>query len=172
MDDQLLTARARIHLVPAVLALANPPWQRDVWLDPATFENLDQVCHTLFDDFGDAQHPERYLGIGLRTEEEVVLMRQLDAALAAVEGEAPNDTDVEYLRAEGWTRVVTVAGRLAQVMVANDLHELLALHESRVTDPAQRPAHHTERDAGGEGGQPPPISAWTSAVDRTSPKDR
>ncbi|MGW1093383.1 hypothetical protein ACWD4L_46275 [Streptomyces sp. NPDC002596] len=40
-DDQLITARARIHLVPAVLALANPPWQRDVWLDPTAFENLD-----------------------------------------------------------------------------------------------------------------------------------
>ncbi|WP_329453700.1 hypothetical protein OG894_45135 (plasmid) [Streptomyces sp. NBC_01724] len=135
-DDQLITARARIHLVPAVLALANPPWQRDVWLDPAAFENLDLVCHTLFDDFCDAEHPERYLGTGLRTEEEVALIRQLDAALTAASAEAPNDTDMEYLRAESWTHVVTVAGRLAQVMVANDLHELLTLNEARVAGEA------------------------------------
>ncbi|WP_405666675.1 hypothetical protein [Streptomyces sp. NBC_00055] len=135
-DDQLITARARIHLVPAVLALANPPWQREVWLDPTTFENLDLVCHTLFDDFCDAEHPERYLGIGLRTEEEVALLRQLDAALTAASAESPNDTDMDYLSAESWTHVVTVAGRLAQVMVANDLYELLALNEARVAGEA------------------------------------
>lgn len=135
-DDQPITARARIHLVPAVLALANPPWQRDVWLDPTAFENLDLVCHTLFDDFCDAAHPERYLGIGLRTEEEVALIRQLDAALTAASAEAPNDTDMDYLSVESWPHVVTIAGRLAQVMVANDLHELLALNEARVAGEA------------------------------------
>ncbi|MCT9008034.1 hypothetical protein [Streptomyces rhizosphaerihabitans] len=40
-EDCRRTANFRVHLVPAVLALANPPWQRDVWLDPSTFENLD-----------------------------------------------------------------------------------------------------------------------------------
>ncbi|MFJ9025430.1 hypothetical protein ACIRPU_36475 [Streptomyces sp. NPDC102259] len=67
-----------------VLALANPPWQRDVWLDPSEFVNIDHVFHTLFDDFCDAGEPERFLGISLRT-------------------------------------VVAIAGRLAQVMVSNDL---------------------------------------------------
>ncbi|MGW6284855.1 SCO4402 family protein [Streptomyces sp. NPDC055107] len=131
-DDGLITARVRIQLVPAVLALANPPWQRDVWLDPSTFENLDHIFHVLFDDFCDAEHPERYLGIGLRTEEEVALMRQLGAALDTAGTEAPGETDVEYLRAGSWPQVVAVAGRLAQVMIANDLLELLALHENRV----------------------------------------
>ncbi|WP_371624818.1 hypothetical protein OG245_19765 [Streptomyces sp. NBC_01116] len=131
-DDRLITARVRIQLVPAVLALANPPWQRDVWLDPSTFENLDHIFHVLFDDFCDAEHPERYLGIGLRTEEEVALMRQLGAALDTAGTEAPGETDVEYLRAGSWPQVVAVAGRLAQVMIANDLLELLALHEDRV----------------------------------------
>ncbi len=86
-DLGLITARVRTHLVPAVLALAHPPWQHDVWLDPATFENLDHIFHVLYDDFCDADHPERYLGIGLRTEEEVALMRQLGRAIAAVEAE-------------------------------------------------------------------------------------
>ncbi|MET7497145.1 hypothetical protein ABZV61_19905 [Streptomyces sp900116325] len=123
-------ANFRVHLVPAVLALANPPWQRAVWLDPSTFENLDHIFHTLFDDFCDADEPERYLGMSLRTEEEVALMRELGAALNAAADEAPNDTDAEYLQAAAWPEVVAVAGRLAQVMVGNDMGELAALHES------------------------------------------
>ncbi|MFF4944987.1 MULTISPECIES: SCO4402 family protein [Streptomyces] len=130
-DDRVIMARARIHLVPAVLALANPPWQRDVWLDPEVFEDLEYVIHTLYDDFCDAEHPERYLGIGLRSEEEVVLLRELDRALTVAEDQAPDDSDAEMLRVEGWAEVVAVAGRLAQVMVANDLGELLALQEAR-----------------------------------------
>ncbi|MFJ2849922.1 SCO4402 family protein [Streptomyces rubiginosohelvolus] len=130
-DDRVIMARARTHLVPAVLALANPPWQRDVWLDPEVFEDLGYVLHTLFDDFCDAEHPERYLGIGLRSEEEVVLLRELDRALTVAEDEAPDGSDAEMLRVEGWAEVVAVAGRLAQVMVGNDLGALLALEEAR-----------------------------------------
>nr|WTB35558.1 hypothetical protein OG781_44460 [Streptomyces sp. NBC_00830] len=138
-EDSRHLANFRVHLVPAVLALANPPWQRDVWLDPSTFENLDHIFHTLFDDFCDADEPERYLGTSLRTEEEVALMRELGAALNAAADEAPNDTDAEYLQAAAWPEVVTVAGRLAQVMVGNDLKELAALHESEArVQPANR----------------------------------
>lgn len=97
-------ARARVHLVPAVLALANPPWQRDVWLDPEAFEDLASVIHTLFDDFCDAEHPERYLGIGLRSEEEAVLLRELDRALTVAEAQAPGGSDEEMLRVQGWGR--------------------------------------------------------------------
>ncbi|WP_406400714.1 hypothetical protein OH805_16965 [Streptomyces sp. NBC_00879] len=127
-QDARHNANFRVHLVPVVLALANPPWQREVWLDPSAFEKLDHVFHTLFDDFCDADEPERYLGTSLRTEEEVTLMRELGAALNAAAAEAPNDTDAEYLQANAWPEVVAVAGRLAQVMVANDLWELAALH--------------------------------------------
>ncbi|NED04516.1 hypothetical protein G3I55_22945 [Streptomyces sp. SID6648] len=130
-DDRVIMARARTHLVPAVLALANPPWQRDVWLDPELFEDLGYVIHTLYDDFCDAEQPERYLGIGLRSEEEVVLLRELDRALTVAEDQAPSGFDAEMLCVEGWAEVVAVAGRLAQVMVANDLGEILALHEAR-----------------------------------------
>jgi hypothetical protein len=128
--DARLIANHRIHVVPAVLALANPPWQRDVWLDPAVFENVDHVFHTLFDDFCDADEPERFLGISLRTEEEVTLMRELGVALNDAVAEARDDTDEEYLQSVCWPEVVAVAGRLAQVMVTNDLKELAALHET------------------------------------------
>ncbi|MGQ4382280.1 SCO4402 family protein [Streptomyces sp. SAS_270] len=128
-EDARLLANHRVHVVPVVLALANPPWQRDVWLDPSMFENLDHVFHTLFDDFCDADEPEQYLGVSLRTEEEVALMRELGIALNAAATEAPEETDAEYLRTPSWPKVVAVAGRLAQVMVANDLKELAAMHE-------------------------------------------
>ncbi|MEW2510848.1 hypothetical protein [Streptomyces sp. NPDC046870] len=129
-EDARLLANHRVHVVPVVLALANPPWQQDVWLDPSVFENLDHVFHTLFDDFCDADKPERYLGVSLRTEEEVALMRELGTMLNAAAAEAPNNTDAEYLQAPTWPKVVAVAGRLAQVMVANDLRELAALHDA------------------------------------------
>ncbi|MFJ9721271.1 hypothetical protein ACIRP3_00775 [Streptomyces sp. NPDC101209] len=133
-----LLANHRVHVVPVVLALANPPWQRDVWLDPAKFENLDHVFHTLFDDFCDADEPERYLGISLRSDEEVVLVRELGAALNAAAAAAPNDTDAEYLQSPAWPEVVSIAGRLAQVMVTNDLGELATLLEYAVVpDPCQ-----------------------------------
>lgn len=117
-------ANHRVHVVPVVLALANPPWQQDVWLDPSEFENIDHVFHTLFDGFCDADEPERFLGISLRTEEEVTLMRALGVALNAAAAEASHDTDAEYLQASAWPEVVAIAGRLAQVMVSNDLRLL------------------------------------------------
>ncbi|MGY5032569.1 SCO4402 family protein [Streptomyces sp. 900116325] len=128
-EDAQLMANHRVHVVPVVLALANPPRQRDVWLDPSVFENVDHVFHTLFDGFCDADEPERYLGVSLRTEDEVVLMRELGVALNAAAVEEPNDTDAEYLQAAAWPEVVAVAGRLAQVMVRNDLGQLAALHD-------------------------------------------
>ncbi|MGY4745909.1 SCO4402 family protein [Streptomyces sp. ATMOS53] len=110
--------------------MANPPWQQDIWLNPSVFENVDHVFHTLFDDFCDADEPERYLGVSLRSEEEVALMRELGITLNAAAAETPDDTDEEYLRAPSWPKVVAVAGRLAHVMVANDLKELAALHDA------------------------------------------
>ncbi|WP_239091791.1 hypothetical protein [Streptomyces sp. SID14478] len=59
------------------------------------FENLDHISHTLFDDFCDADEPERCLGISLRTEEEVSLMRELGVALGVADAQVPNDTDEE-----------------------------------------------------------------------------
>ncbi|MFJ9590489.1 SCO4402 family protein [Streptomyces acidicola] len=133
-----LIANHRVQVVPVVLALANPPWQRDVWLDPSAFEDLDHVFHTLFDDFCDADEPERYLGVSLRSDEEVDLMRKLGVALNAAASEAPNDTDAEYLQASVWPEVVAIAGRLAQIMVANDLRQLaVLLDEAAVPDPCQ-----------------------------------
>ncbi|MFD7704807.1 hypothetical protein [Streptomyces caelestis] len=80
-EDSRRLTDFRVHLLPVVLALADPPWQRDVWLDPSAFEKLDHVFRTLFDDFCDADNPESYLGTSLRTQKEVVLMRQLGTAL-------------------------------------------------------------------------------------------
>ncbi len=77
------------------------------------------------------QATERYLGIGPRSEEEALFLRELDHALTAAEARAPSGSDEEILRAEGWAEVVAVAGRPTQVMVANDLGEILALHEAR-----------------------------------------
>ncbi|MGW0144768.1 SCO4402 family protein [Streptomyces sp. NPDC004822] len=108
--DARVIANHRVHVVPAVLAPADPPWQRDVWLDPSLFENLDHVFHALFDDFCDADEPERFLGASLRTEEEVVLMREWASASTTQRSRQPGGTDEEYLRPAWWPEVVAVAG--------------------------------------------------------------
>jgi hypothetical protein len=120
----------RQHVVPAVLSLASPSWQREVWLNREEFEDLDYIVHVLFDDFCSAEEPAGWLGVSLRTREEVDLMRELGAVYTAVQNavgaRAPDDV---YLDAQGWPAVVAVAARLAQVMVANDLTALAHLHE-------------------------------------------
>jgi hypothetical protein len=120
----------RLHVVPAVLALASPSWQRDVWLRPEEFEDLDYVVTVLFDDFCNADNPGPWLGKSLRTEEEVVLMKELGEVYSPVQEEVGRGApDEVYLDAPGWSNVIVVAGRLAQVMVTNDLKAAALLHE-------------------------------------------
>lgn len=117
--------------MPAVVALASPTWQREVWLDPDQFEDLDYTVHVLFDDFCDASNPLPWLGQCLRNEEEVELMARLGAAFSEVQasvGAAAGDED--YLDAPGWSAVVSAAARLAQVLVSNDQSALSKLHDA------------------------------------------
>ncbi|MFF4845309.1 SCO4402 family protein [Streptomyces collinus] len=120
----------RLHVVPAVLALASPSWQRDVWLCPEEFENLDHVVNVLFDDFCNANDPAPWLGKSLRTEEEVALMKELGKVYSTVQEEVGRGTaDEVYLDAPAWGTVIAVAGRLAQVMVTNDIQAAALLQE-------------------------------------------
>ncbi|MBF6045235.1 hypothetical protein GO001_08360 [Streptomyces sp. NRRL B-1677] len=113
---------SRLHVVPAVLALATPTWQREVWLNSEEFEDLDYIVHVLFDDFCDADDPAPWLGKSLRTEEEVALMKELGAAYSAVESAVSSGAgDEEYLEHPAWASAVAVAAKLAHVMVNNDL---------------------------------------------------
>ncbi|MDK9497626.1 hypothetical protein QEZ40_002568 [Streptomyces katrae] len=120
-DHGIALPAYRLHVVPAVVALASPTWQREVWLDPDRFEGLDYTVRVLFDDFCDADDPLPWLGQSLRSEEEVELMARLGAAYGAVQdavGAAARDE--VYPDSPGWSVVVAAAARLAQVLVAND----------------------------------------------------
>lgn len=120
----------RLHVVPAVVALASPSWQRDVWLRPEQFEDLDYVVTVLFDDFCNADDPTPWLGKSLRTEEEVALMKELGEAYSTVQEEVGRGApDEVYLDAPAWGNVIAVAGRLAQAMVTHDLQAAALLHE-------------------------------------------
>jgi hypothetical protein len=122
IDHGIRHPHYRLHVVPAVLSLASASWQHEVWLDSAQPENLDHVIHVLFDDFCDADDPQRWLGTSLRTQEEVELMAQLGEAYGAVQDAiGPTAPDTAYLDDQDWPRVLAVAARLAQVMVRNDL---------------------------------------------------
>ncbi|MEU6229851.1 hypothetical protein [Streptomyces sp. NPDC047042] len=134
MDHGIEFPASRLHVVPAVLSLASPSWQRDVWLRPEEFEDLDYVVTVLFDDFCDADDPAPWLGKSLRTEGEVALMKELGEAYSAVEEEVGSGaSDEVYLDAQAWGSVMAVAGRLAQLMVTNDLRAAALLHEANGT---------------------------------------
>ncbi|MEU9131671.1 hypothetical protein AB0D08_26770 [Kitasatospora sp. NPDC048540] len=131
IDHGVALPHHRLHVVPAVVALAGPSWQREVWLDPARFEDLDHTVHVLFDDFCDATDPAPWLGQTLRTQEEVELTAHLGAAYSAVQDSLGADApDHAFLDAPGWSAVVTAAARLAQVLVANDHRALAGLHDA------------------------------------------
>ncbi|WP_232248187.1 SCO4402 family protein [Streptacidiphilus rugosus] len=131
IDHGVALPHYRLHVVPAVVALASPTWQREVWLDPDEFEDLDHTVHVLFDDFCDAHHPRPWLGQCLRSEEEVELMGRLGAAYSAVQDSVGGTArDEVYLDSPGWPSVVAAAARLAQVMVANDHSALSKLHDA------------------------------------------
>ncbi|MFG2819195.1 hypothetical protein ACGFX4_07155 [Kitasatospora sp. NPDC048365] len=131
IDHGVALPRYRLHVVPAVVALASPAWQREVWLDPAEFEDLDHIVHVLFDDFCDASAPLPWLGQCLRTEQEVELMARLGTAYTIVQEEVGADApDVAYLDSPHWPAVVAAAARLAQVLVANDHAALSGLHDA------------------------------------------
>ncbi|WP_405766308.1 hypothetical protein OG539_13680 [Actinacidiphila glaucinigra] len=119
----------RLHVVPAVLALASPSWQRDVWLRPEEFEDLDYVVNVLFDDFCDADDPAPWLGKSLRTQEEVTLMKELGETYSVVQEQVGRGAqDQDYLDSPEWGSVIKIAAKLAQVMVTNDLQAAALLH--------------------------------------------
>lgn len=146
-DPGIALPHYRLHVVPAVVALASPKWQREVWLDPDRFEDLDYTVHVLFDDFCDADDPQPWLGKSLRTQEEVELMARLGAAYSAVQDAVGVDArDEVYLNAPGWSAVIAAAARLAQVMVANDQ---TALVRPQDRGHGMRPASAGSRDVAG-----------------------
>ncbi|MFJ4679626.1 hypothetical protein [Kitasatospora sp. NPDC088783] len=131
IDHGIALPYYRLHIVPAVVALASPTWQREVWPDPEQFEDLDHTVHVLFDDFCDANNPLPWLGRSLRTEQEVELMSRLGAAYSAVQDSVGADArDEVYLDSPGWSAVVAAAARLAQVLVSNDHAALTGLHDA------------------------------------------
>ncbi|MET8406464.1 hypothetical protein [Streptomyces sp900116325] len=131
IDHGIALPHYRLHVVPAVVALASPTWQRELWLDPDQFEDLDYTVHVLFDDFCDANNPLPWLGQCLRSEEEVELMARLGAAYGAVQdsvGAAARDE--ACMDSPGWSAVIAAAPRLAQVLVTNDHSALSKLHDA------------------------------------------
>ena len=143
-----------------------------MWLAPSAYESLDHVFHTLFDDFCDADEPERYLGVSLRSDEEVVLMRELGVALNATAAEAPSDADAEYLQASSWPEVVAIASRLTQVMVSNDLREVaVLLDDAAMPDPCQIVRGSTGNSGEQAGGDPSSETA-SPQVRPTTPPER
>jgi hypothetical protein len=131
----------RLHVVPAVLALASPSWQRDVSLRPEEFEDPDYVVNVLFDDFSNADDPAPWLGKSLRAEEEVELMKELGEVYSTVlEDIGRGAPDEVSLGAPAWSNVIAAAGRLAQVMVTDDLQAAALLYEQLHLPHYQRPA--------------------------------
>ncbi|MFJ6614826.1 hypothetical protein ACIQPT_31640 [Streptomyces sp. NPDC091289] len=131
IDHGIALPYHRLHVVSAVVALASPTWQREVWLDPGQSEDLDYTVHVLFDDFCDADHPSPWLGQCLRSEEEVELMAGLATAYNAVQDSVGSAArDEVYLDSPDWPAVVAAAARLAQVLVSHGYSAMSKLHDA------------------------------------------
>ncbi|MEV4562051.1 hypothetical protein AB0K51_34465 [Kitasatospora sp. NPDC049285] len=126
IDHGIALPTFRMHLVPAVLALANPTVQHPTWLDPATPDGLHHVLRSLFTDHCDADHPLPWLGQSLRTTEEAALLTDLAAALHHVRATTTPDA---YPTSPHWPAVLTTATRLAHLMIRND--QLALYHPPR-----------------------------------------
>ncbi|MET7339551.1 hypothetical protein [Nonomuraea sp. NPDC005650] len=112
----------RNEVVGAVRALADPDYQKAVWIrrefpHPEYYDDFSLNIHILYDDSGVCEDPFGSIGSYLRSEREAEVVSQLaDAlnALLAVEGEDRSDS--EYLGSPHWQAVVHAASTAYDVL--------------------------------------------------------
>jgi hypothetical protein len=86
------------------------------WPPPRQLDGFDCVVHFFFDDTSLADQPEAAIGLILKDERELVLVKELVAALDAVlENNDFGLTDEEYIATLEWKIVVEVAKRALPV---------------------------------------------------------
>jgi len=105
----------RRDVLDAVRALADPEYQRRVWLErryphEGFFDDFTLNVNTLYDDTQVLENPHQALGDILRTTKEVAAMEDLAQALDALFDRLGTElSDEEYVGAPEWELVVRAA---------------------------------------------------------------
>lgn len=115
---------ARVQVLAAVEALADPEYQRRVWIrgelpKPEYVDDLTVNVHILFDDFTVLPDPAPRAGYSLYPDE-VEPLRALGAVLDPLLDELDGQPDERYLEHPQWTEVVRAAASAWTVMRANE----------------------------------------------------
>jgi hypothetical protein len=105
----------RANLLDVLKALADPDYQRRVWVErqyphPGYYDDLEANINFLYDDSDIAEDPHRNIGYALRNEVEARAMENLHKALSPLYDSLPPDThDAEVIAMPEWQAVVAAA---------------------------------------------------------------
>jgi hypothetical protein len=105
----------RRDVLDAVRALADPEYQRRVWLErryphEGFFDDFTLNINTLYDDTQVLEDPHQAIGYVLRSAKEVTAMERLSQALGALFDRLGTElSDEEYVSAPEWESVVGAA---------------------------------------------------------------
>ncbi len=112
----------REELIETLRSLADADYQRETWLDrnfPSGTEHdcFDYAVHFIYDDTRLATDPEGSIGLFLKNQQEVQLIKAVAIALDRVfDTLGMNATDEQYINCPEWSQVLTTASRTLQAM--------------------------------------------------------
>src|SRR5918992_3559287 len=105
----------RANLLDVLKALADPDYQRRVWVErqyphPGYYDDLEANINFLYDDSDISEDPHRNIGYALRNEVEARAMENLHKALSPLYDSVPPDPpDAEVIAMPEWQAVVAAA---------------------------------------------------------------
>ena len=103
------------QLLRHITALADPEYQRKVWVDGdyppgVQLDNFDLVIHFLFDDTLLAEKPESAIGWFLENKQQAAAVKKIiDRIDRILDDHVDIDTDEEYIALDEWIGVVEAA---------------------------------------------------------------
>lgn len=124
-EEKLLTLKypqIREELLETLRSLADAEYQRSAWVNHEfppgiEYDEFDYAVHFLYDDAGLAEDPEGAIGLFVKDEQEVQLIKTVVHALERVfNALGTNATDEEYINSPEWAGVLKTASQAWQVM--------------------------------------------------------
>ena len=115
----------RDELLETIRTLSDAEYQRKVWVKHefppgVQYDEFDLAVHFLYDQPGLAENPEDAIGLFVKDEYEVQLIKAVIQALEQVfEVLGMNSTDEEYISSPEWAGVLKAASKAWQVMKDN-----------------------------------------------------
>lgn len=106
----------REELLHAIHSLADVEYQRKAWvkheLPPPKYDCFDFVIHFIYDDTRLAEDPEGAIGLFVKDEQEVELIKAVVRALERVfDALGMKATDEEYISSREWSDVLEAASQ-------------------------------------------------------------